>query len=134
MNGHTIGSIARRAGVGVETIRFYERRGLIARPPRPAAGGYRQYPDEAVARVRFIRQAQALGFSLAEIDELLGLRAADSDCAEARAAAKLDEVERKMAGLSRIRAALRDLVAACPGEGALDGCAILSALDAEAAP
>ena len=71
MKEMTIGTAARKAGVGVETIRFYERKGLIDRPPKPLDSGFRVYPDEAVRRVRFIRQAQKIGFSLREIDELL---------------------------------------------------------------
>lgn len=73
MEGLTIGRLAREAGVNSETIRFYERRGLIPKPPRPATG-YRRYPPETVRRVRFIRHAKELGFSLKEILELLSLR------------------------------------------------------------
>ena len=75
MNGMTIGKAAREAGVGVETIRFYERKGLIDQPLRPREGGFRIYPDHAVHRVRFIRKAQELGFSLSEVEDLLALRA-----------------------------------------------------------
>ncbi len=75
MNRMTIGEAARRAGVGVETIRFYERRKLISQPPKPSGGGYRSYPEETVDRIRFVRQAQELGFSLREIVDLLSLRA-----------------------------------------------------------
>lgn len=131
MNPLTIGEVAKRAGVGVETIRFYERRGLVAQPPRPQEGGFRAYPAAAVERVRFIRQAQKLGFSLREIHELLALEAdPHADCAEvqAQAAAKLEEVERKIGELDRIRMALTALVTACPGQGALDGCSILDAI------
>ncbi len=127
----TIGKVARAAGVGVETIRFYERKGLIARPPRPRQSGFRDYPPETVARIRFIRRAQRIGFSLREIEELLSLRAdPDSDCqhVRARAAVKLDEVERKMAELARLRTALEDLIAACPGRGPVHQCTILETL------
>jgi MerR family mercuric resistance operon transcriptional regulator len=126
----TIGQAARRAGCGVETIRFYERQGLIERPPKPAAG-FRHYPSEIVDRVRFIRQAQVLGFSLREIDELLSLRIDPrADCADvrSRASAKLDEVVRKIAELERIREALAELIEACPGHGAARTCSILEAL------
>jgi Hg(II)-responsive transcriptional regulator len=126
----TIGAVARRAGVGVETVRFYERRGLLRRPPRPASG-FRAYPEETVARLRFIRQAQALGFTLKEIGELLGLRVAPgTDCAavRARAAAKLADVEGRLAELERLRGALAKLVAACPGSGAVATCTILGYL------
>jgi MerR family mercuric resistance operon transcriptional regulator len=126
----TIGKAAESAGVRIATIRFYERRGLIAQPPKPQSG-YRIYPPETVARIRFIRQAQDIGFSLAETAELLSLQARpDSDCADIRerAQAKRAEVERKIDQLVRVRAALDDLIAACPGNGALRACSILSAL------
>ena len=71
MSSLSIGALAKRSGVGVETVRFYERRGLVRRPSRPRAG-YRAYPEDAIGRIRFIRNAQALGFSLQEIKELLG--------------------------------------------------------------
>ena len=127
----TIGEVARRAGVGVETIRFYERRGLLAQPPKPRDGGFRAYPAAAAERVHFIRQAQDLGFSLREIHDLLALKAdPQADCAEVReqAQAKLEDVERKIAQLNRMRAALRSLVATCPGHGGLGGCTIMDAL------
>src|SRR5712691_9846573 len=127
----TIGALAKRAGVGVETVRFYERRGLVRRPARPGTG-YRSYPEEAVGRIRFIRNAQALGFSLQEIKELLALRmTTGTSCAavRSRAAAKVADVKRRMADMERIRNALEKLVAACPGRGALASCTILDALD-----
>ena len=130
----TIGALAKGAGVGVETIRFYEREGLLARPARPA-GGYRKYPASAVERIRFIRHAQALGFSLEDVASLLSLKVtAGSSCAAVRgkAAAKLADVEDRIANLQQIRAALETLVAACPGRGALGSCTILQALEAAA--
>lgn len=132
MARQTIARTAKAAGVGVETIRFYERRGLIRQPPKPAEGGPREYDRTAVARIRFIRKAQELGFSLGEIEELLSLRAApDADCADvrARAARKRDEVAEKIAELDRIRAALDALIARCPGRGGVAGCTILDLLD-----
>ncbi len=132
MRDMTIGTAAREAGVGVETIRFYERRGLIEQPLKPAFGGFRVYSADTVHRVRFIRQAQELGFSLKEIDELLSLRADPAiDCGDvrARARAKLDEVNDKIARLNRIGDALGALIAACPGRGALRACSIMDALD-----
>lgn len=128
MGAMTIGQAAREAGVGVETIRFYERKRLIERPLTPSHDGFRIYPMETVKRVRFIRQAQKLGFSLGEIEELLSLRAEPSaDCAEVRerAEAKLDEVKVKLAQLQRIHDALEQLIAACPGRGAIQRCSIL---------
>jgi len=127
----TIGAAARQAGVGVETIRFYERSLLVRQPSKPAAAGARHYPPETVARIRFIRQAQQLGFTLRQIGELLALRAApDADCADVRIAAeaKLAEVARKMAQLRAVRAALKTLLAACPGGGGLEACSIMDAL------
>ena len=127
----TISKAAKRAGVGVETIRFYERKGLIAQPPKPASGGFRVYPEETVARIRFIREAQEIGFSLREIEDLLSLRADPSaDCSDVRerAVAKLEEVDRKMEQLGRIRSALNELIAACPGRGALRACSIMESL------
>lgn len=133
MTAMTIGRLARKARVGVETIRFYERKGLIEQPRRPRDGGYRVYPEETAHRIRFIRQAQELGFSLREVEDLLSLRAdpeSDSADVRARAAAKLAEVKRKITELERIRAALEDLIAACPGRGALRNCSIMETLRA----
>ena len=131
MHELTISRAAAKASVGVETIRFYERKGLIEQPLKPLAGGYRIYPAETVARISFIRQAQELGFSLREIVELLSLRADPSaDCSDVRVQAtmKLEEVNRKITRLKVIRGALEDLVAACPGRGALRACSIMDAL------
>ena len=127
----TIARAARAAGVGVETIRFYERRVLIEQPPKPNGSGFRIYSQETVRRIRFIRQAQELGFSLRQIQELLSLRAdpgADSASVHARATAKLDEIDTKIRDLQTIRKALKNLIAACPGHGALDCCSIMEAL------
>src|SRR5919106_328678 len=124
MKAITIGEAARAAGVGVETVRFYERRGLIARPPKPPDGGFRRYPPETIERLRFIRQAQGLGFSLREIEELLSLRADPAtDCGQVRerAVIKLEDVERRIGELECFRRALQELIAACPGSGARRG-------------
>lgn len=133
-NGLTIGRAAERAGVGVETIRFYERRGLIEQPQKPRHGGYRFYDDATVERIRFIRQAQDLGFSLRQIAELLSLRAdPTADCSDVRmrAVSKREEVDRKIAQLRHIGAALDELIATCPGGGALRACTIIDALDGQ---
>lgn len=127
-----IGSLARRAGVGVETVRFYERKGLVEQPAKPRDGGFRTYPRDAVQRIRFIRQAQELGFSLRETGELLALKAiASSNCADVRdrARSKLEDVHRKIDQLDRIKGALEQLIDACPGEGALRSCSIIEFLD-----
>lgn len=130
MRDLTIGRAAQDAGVGVETIRFYERQGLIEQPPK--GEGYRTYSPELVARIRFIRQAQGLGFSLRETQELLALRAnPNADCAAMRAQAqhKIAEVDEKISGLLRVRAALQTVIEACPGCGELQACTILEALE-----
>ncbi|NQU60222.1 MAG: MerR family DNA-binding protein [Rhodospirillales bacterium] len=127
----TIGKAAKRVGVNIETIRFYERRALIEQPPKPASGGFRDYPPETLGRIRFIREAQELGFSLNEAGELLALRAdPNTDCAavQRRAEAKLAEVRRKIEKLETIGTALQVLIAACPGKGALDACSIMDSL------
>ena len=130
----TIGELARVAGVGVETVRFYERRGLIERPARPASG-FRAYPRDVVSRLAFVREAQALGFTLREVRDLLALNANPAtDCAavRGRAAAKLGQLETRMARLVRMRAALRGLLVRCPGRGELEKCSIVEALSSPA--
>lgn len=125
----TIGRAAREAGVNIETVRFYERRGLIEQPLK--GDGYRVYSADQVARIRFIKEAQQIGFTLSEIGELLTLRADPlADCAAVRqqAVAKLDEVHRKIEQLQRVGAALETLIAACPRHGALQACSIMDAL------
>lgn len=127
----TISEAAGAAGVGVETIRFYERKGLIRQPPRPAGGGARDYGGATLARLRFIAGAKRLGFSLAEIGELLALREApDAGCrsVQARARAKRADVQARIDGLTRIRDALDALIDACPGTGDLSGCSIMEAI------
>jgi Hg(II)-responsive transcriptional regulator len=127
----TIGKAATEAGVNVETIRFYERQGLVEQPPKPDGAGVRRYSADTVARIRFIKEAQQIGFSLREIGDLLALRADPAaDCAEVReqAVAKLHEVRRKIERLQEIGAALETLIAACPGHGGLQACSIMDAL------
>lgn len=129
----TIGKLATAAGVGVETIRFYERQGLLPAPPRKRSG-YRQYPTDAVARVLFIRRAKDLGFTLREISELLDLRVAPgANCTNIRkrAMSKLDDIDAKMAELVRMQRALQRLVKACRGRGPRGDCPILEALETE---
>jgi MerR family mercuric resistance operon transcriptional regulator len=129
----TIGQVARRAEVGVETVRFYERQGLLEEPARKESG-YRQYTEDVVARLRFIRRAKELGFTLKEIVELLALRLdPDTSCAEVRgrAKAKIDDIDAKIRDLQRMRQALDKLVASCRGRGPISACPILDALDKE---
>lgn len=129
----TIGQVASGAGVGIETIRFYEREGLLEDPPRTASG-YRQYPKDAVTRVQLIRRAKELGFSLKEISELLSLRAdPGSSCGDVKrqAQTKIVDIETKIQVLERMKAALEKLVASCDGEAPISECPILESLDAE---
>ncbi|AZT82212.1 Hg(II)-responsive transcriptional regulator [Marinobacter sp. NP-4(2019)] len=109
----TIGTLAKVAGIHVETIRYYQRRGLVEIPEKPY-GGIRRYDEKAVARLHFIRSAQWLGFSLEEIGELLKLEDG-THCDEARTLAehKLDDVRRRIAGLRQMEATLDDLVERC---------------------
>lgn len=128
----TIGEAAKAAGVSVETIRFYERKALIRQPPQPVSGGLRDYGGDTLERLRFIAGAKRLGFSLAEIAELLALRSApNAGCraVQARARAKRADVQTKLEGLLRIRDVLDNLIAACPGAGGIEDCTILDALD-----
>ena len=127
----TTGELAASAGVGRETIRYYERKGLLEGPPRSAAG-YREYPPEASRRLRFIRRAQELGFTLAEISDLLDLRVDEvSACGtvETRAREKLDQVETKIADLRRMGDALSRLVDKCQAREPTSDCPILEELE-----
>ncbi len=127
----SIGQVARRSGVGVETVRYYEREGLLEEPPRRASG-YRQYSEEVVKRLHFIKRAQKLGFSLKEITELLLLRVDTQNACEdvrQRADAKIAEVERKLIELQRMRQALIQVASLCTGKGPDSRCPVLDALD-----
>jgi len=131
MQSLSIGQVARRAGVGVETVRFYEREGLLEEPPRRVSG-YRQYSEEVVKRIHFIKRAQTLGFSLKEISEVLLLRVnAQTSCEEVkeRTEAKIMEVERKLVSLQRMRQALLQVHSLCVGQGPTGHCPMLEALD-----
>ena len=120
------------AGASVQTLRFYERRGLLPSPPREASG-YRVYPAETVERVRFIRKAQALGFTLAEIDVLLRLTLQSPvSCAEARATAMaaIERIDRNMAELRRFRRALDQVARQCVRPRRTGSCPLLDELEA----
>jgi len=122
----TIGTLAKAAGVNVETIRFYERRGLIRKPPRPEEG-YRRYPTNAVKQVRFIKGAQRLGFSLKEIADLLSLgQEGEYSCTEmlSLASRKIAEIDQKIVALEVMKATLVELAEECPGAGSLSLCPI----------
>ena len=128
----TIGHIARAAGANIETVRYYQRRGLVGLPPKRARG-FRYYTPETASRVRFIKRAQALGMSLKEVQRLMKLDAKGA-CTENRslAMAKLVLVEKKLQDLAKLRDVLRDLVAACDRpHGA--SCPIIEQLERETA-
>lgn len=128
-----IGQLALRSGVAIDTVRYYERTGILP-PAQRRASGYRRYGEDDVARLRFVRRAKALGFRLAEVRDLLALSARPADDMaglKAAAGAKLDDVERKLAELTRMRDGLRTLIDACPGHGALERCPILAALSGD---
>lgn len=127
----TIGQLAGRAGVGIETIRFYEREGLLAEPARKESG-YRQYSDDVVDRLRFIKRAKDLGFSLKEIAELLAMGVAPgTTCADVkkRAEAKIADIEEKIRSLRRIKQALVKVTKQCTGRGPISECPILDFFD-----
>lgn len=131
-----IGAVAKRAAVGIDTIRYYEREGLLP-PPRRRASGYRDYDTVAVDRLRFIRSAKQLGFTLEEIRELLAL-SADHERGvrgvKRRAETKLDEIEQRILELQRMRRGLKKLIDECPGHGDPGACPILGALTHGDAP
>lgn len=133
MQHMTIGRVARQAGVGVETVRYYEREGLIPPPPR-SAGGYRCYSPASVQRLAFIRQAKELGFSLAEIRELLTLDTdpqADSAAVKQLAEKRLADIDARIEALTRMREVLAPITQRCGGEQVVRArCPILNALDA----
>ena len=133
MEALTIGQVAGRAGIGIETVRFYERRGLIEDPPR-AESGYRQYSEDVVSRLRFIKRAKGLGFSLKEIMELLSLRLdPETTCGDIkkRAETKIADIEEKIRSLRNMNKALTKLVATCSVNGPARECSILETLYAE---
>lgn len=126
----SIGKVARRAGIGVETIRFYEREGLLA-PPTRKVSGYRLYSEHVLGRIQFIRRAKDLGFSLKEIKELLQLKRNASACDDVceRAEAKIAHIEEKIAMLKKMKQALTELFAACKSRNAVGDCPILEFLE-----
>jgi len=129
-----IGELAQRAGVGIDTVRYYEKEGLLPKAQR-LASGYRVYDPQDVRRLRFVKRAKALGFTLPEIRELLALsdhRGDDMAAMKTAATEKLADVQAKIAELNRIREGLETLVASCPGHGALEQCPILNALAEDA--
>ncbi len=130
----TIGQVARGARVPLDTVRYYERRGLLPLPPRTAAG-YRQYPPDTVRRVAFIKRAQAVGFTLEEIDGLLALRIAPGHrctSVERRARSTMARLDGQLAELQKMRAALARLIDACRAQHPTDECPLLDAIEPHA--
>ena len=127
----TISRLARLGGVNLETVRFYERVGLIPKPPRTRAG-YRVFPKDAARRLRFIKRAQELGFSLTEIRELLSLRpSTDRPKVRARAQAKIADIKQKIQTLQAMKKILGSLIERCQHCGPMGDCPILESLDRE---
>lgn len=127
----TIGKLAKKTNVNIETVRYYERLGLLVEPERTESG-YRLYAEEEVARLRFIKRAQELGFSLKEIQDLLTLRVdQNTSCSQVkqRAEGKLADIDAKMKDLERIRRALEHITVMCTGQGPITSCPILDAMD-----
>lgn len=128
-----IGEVAERGGVNLQTIRYYEREGLLPEPPR-LDSGYRMFPENTVQRVRFIKRAQELGFTLAEIKELLSLRiqkGRSSSEVRALAKAKLADIDGKIRTLNEMRKALSRITDQCSGCGPASDCPILESIDSE---
>lgn len=128
-----IGQLAKRAEVPIDTVRYYERHGILPEPDRDISG-YRCYHPLDVRRVHFVRRAKALGFTLHEIKELLALSAprhGDVTAIKAVASTKLADIEHRLAELTRVRDGLRTLVQACPGHGDMNHCPIVAALSEE---
>ena len=138
MDGLTVGQLAKQGGVNLQTIRYYERRGILPKPQR-SDSGYRFFPYEAVLQVRFVKQAQSLGFSLKEIEELLGLPIdppTPKTCDQVRqhAEVKLKEVDEKIRRLRAMRKALTRLIGACHRREPLGRCPILRAFESDIRP
>lgn len=133
MSGLTIGKVAKSAGIGIETVRFYERKGLI-QPLARSESNYRLYADDGIARLQFIKQAKTLGFTLREIKELLFLRA-DPDATKAdikiQINEKISDVKKKIGELKKMQKTLESLDSCCDGRGSVFDCPILLALDGD---
>lgn len=131
-NNFTIGRLATAAGVGIDTVRFYERRGLLP-APRRTASGYRLYDADSISRIRFVRRAKDLGFTLDEIRNLLKLQDNAGPKSEVKAITrlKLDQIDNKIADLTRMRTVLEKLSAECSGKGSVSGCPIIEAMTGE---
>ena len=126
----TIGKLAKQAGVTIETVRHYQRKGLLKKPEKPIAG-YRQYPSEAIARIRFIKRAQKTGFSLMEISELLALD--NAHCGDVRKIAehKRQQIDAQIKDLTALRNVLENLVKGCQINPSSKHCSLIDALSKE---
>jgi MerR family copper efflux transcriptional regulator len=128
-----IGKVAKQVGITVEAIRFYEKKGLIE-PPTRNESGYRDYPEDVVQLVSFIKRAKELGFSLKEIKNLMSLRyTPGTTCSEIKSQTieKIANIDRKVKDLLKIKGALAELVSGCPGQGPLNHCTIMEALESK---
>jgi MerR family mercuric resistance operon transcriptional regulator len=128
-----IGKVAKQVGITVETIRFYEKKGLIE-PPMRNESGYRNYSEEVVQIVSFIKRAKELGFSLKEIKNLMALRyTPGTTCSEVKnqTMEKIEDIDRKVEDLLKIKGALTELASVCPGQGPLSHCSIMEALESK---
>ena len=125
----TIGFLAKAADVNIETIRYYQRIGLITEPKKPAQG-YRIYPNENLIRIHFIKRAQQLGFSLQEINELLELGEGHCDDVRLRAEQKRTQIDRQIKDLKKLRSTLNELISSCHENSKSDHCAIVETLTA----
>jgi len=129
----TIGQLSQRSGVNIETVRFYEREGLLPKADR-SPSGYRQFDETTIDRLEFIQRAKELGFTLNEIKELFALRVeSSSSCADvkSRAEAKIADIEDKLRILNRMKSALVKLTNECNGHGSTSECPIIDALDSK---
>ena len=129
----SIGELAKRGRVNLETVRYYERQGLLPKPPR-LQSGYRAFPGESVQKIRFIKQAQELGFSLGEIKELLALQVDPQSTGadvRKRAEAKIADIKAKMKTLNSMKKTLEQLISTCNGDGSISECPILESFNSE---
>jgi len=126
-----IGEVAKSSGVGIETIRYYEREGLLDAPKRQPSG-YRQYDESVVARLQFVRRTKELGFTLAEIKELLGLWFnVSTKCVHIRqrAAQKIDDITEKIRSLQKMKRSLKKIISECESRSSIKACPLLVGLD-----
>ncbi|HIC04030.1 MAG TPA: MerR family transcriptional regulator, partial [Nitrospirales bacterium] len=126
-----IGEVSKQAGVRIDTVRFYERKGLIVEPPRDPTG-HRRYPPDAVTEIQFIQRAKALGFSLSEVAELLALQGRpDATChdVKAQAEAKMATIRERLRDLQNMNRSLGKLVASCDGHGPIEDCPIMECFE-----